>query len=241
MTQHNAARTLSGVGVLDKSVVLLDALAESAATLADLVTRTGIPRPTTYRLAVALETHRLVARDPAGRFTLGPRLAELGRGAGNVLASAAVPVLGELRDRTNESAQLYQRDGAVRRCVAAADRRTGLRDSVPVGAELPMTAGSAAHVLLAWEPGDESSRAKAAFPANALTAVRRRGWASSVAERESGVASVSAPVFDREGHVVAAVSVSGPIDRLTRQPGRLHADAVMAAAKTLSAIAGAVS
>jgi len=64
--------------------------------------------------------------------------------------------------------------------------------------------------------------------------VRRRGWAASVAERESGVASVSAPVFGPDGRVVAAVSVSGPIDRLTRQPGRLHAAHVTAAARALS-------
>ena len=60
--------------------------------------------------------------------------------------------------------------------------------------------------------------------------MRRRGWAQSVGEREAGVASVSAPVRGPGGRVVAAVSVSGPIERLTRQPGRLHAQAVVAAA-----------
>ncbi|HMC71710.1 MAG TPA: IclR family transcriptional regulator C-terminal domain-containing protein, partial [Mycobacteriales bacterium] len=64
------------------------------------------------------------------------------------------------------------------------------------------------------------------------------GWASSVAEREAGVASVSAPVFDASGAVVAAVSVSGPIDRLTRQPGRLHAAEVVAAGRALSRTLG---
>jgi DNA-binding IclR family transcriptional regulator len=55
-----------------------------------------------------------------------------------------------------------------------------------------------------------------------------------VAEREAGVASVSAPVADRTGTVVAAISVSGPIERLGRQPGRRLARAVVAAAETLS-------
>jgi DNA-binding IclR family transcriptional regulator len=52
------------------------------------------------------------------------------------------------------------------------------------------------------------------------------------------VAWVSAPVFGPDGRVVAAVSVSGPIDRLTRQPGRLHAAEVVAAARALSAAVG---
>jgi DNA-binding IclR family transcriptional regulator len=56
-----------------------------------------------------------------------------------------------------------------------------------------------------------------------------------VGEREAGVASVSAPVRAPQGKVVAAVSVSGPIERLGRQPGRLHAPAVVAAARALSA------
>jgi DNA-binding IclR family transcriptional regulator len=103
-----------------------------------------------------------------------------------------------------------------------------------------MTAGSAAQVLLAWEAPDDVADivARARFSAGMLTTVRRRGWAASVAEREAGVASVSAPVFDGEGRVVAAVSVSGPIDRLTRQPGRLHANAVLAAGRALSRAAG---
>src|SRR5699024_3022738 len=112
-------------------------------------------RPTAHRLAVALEHHRLVTRDMQGRFVLGPRLAELAAAAGEdrLLASAG-PVLTNLRDRTSESAQLYRRQGDMRVCVSAAERQMGLRDSIPVGASLSMTAGSAAQILLAWEEPD---------------------------------------------------------------------------------------
>jgi DNA-binding IclR family transcriptional regulator len=115
--------------------------------------------------------------------------------------------------------------------VAAAERTSGLRDTVPVGAALPMTAGSAAQVLLAWEEGARMSRGLrgAKFTATTLAQVRRRGWAATAAEREPGVASVSAPVRGPAGRVIAAVSVSGPIERLTRSPGRMHAAAVVAA------------
>ena len=74
----------------------------------------------------------------------------------------------------------------------------------------------------------------ARFSAAALAGVRRRGWAQSIGEREAGVASVSVPVRGPGGRIVAAVSVSGPIERLTRQPGRQHAPAVVAAAHALT-------
>jgi hypothetical protein len=101
-----------------------------------------------------------------------------------------------------------------------------------------MKAGSAAQILLAWEEPDRLHRGlrEAKFTATALSAVRRRGWAQSVGEREAGVASVSAPVRGPGGRVVAAVSVSGPIERLSRQPGRLHAQIVCAAAAKLSEV-----
>ena len=235
----------SGVGVVDKVVQVLDALEAGPAALAELVSRTGLARPTAYRIAVALERHRYLERDGLGRFALGTRLTELaGPHRHNPLETAAAGVLARLRDETNESTQLYRRNGDVRRCVAAAERSSGLRDTVPVGSELPMTAGSAAQVLLAWEPAEQAAAlaARARFSPAVLTTVRRRGWAASVAERESGVASVSAPVFGPDGRVVAAVSVSGPIDRLTRQPGRLHAAHVTAAARALThAIGGRVA
>jgi DNA-binding IclR family transcriptional regulator len=229
----------SSVGVLDKAVAVLGCLAEESASLADLVERTGLSRPTAYRIAVALEVHGYVDRDRQGRFTLGSTLLDLaGAAAPDALDLAAGPVLERLCERTQESAQLYRRIGDIRRCVAAAERPSGLRDTVPVGTDLPMTAGSAAQVLLAWEPAADTRALThaARFSPATLATVRRRGWAASVAEREVGVASVSAPVFDPAGRVVAAVSVSGPIDRLTRTPGRRFADAVTAAGRALSAV-----
>jgi DNA-binding IclR family transcriptional regulator len=238
----------SGVGVLDKAVAVLAAAESGPTTLAQLVDATGLARPTAHRIAVALERHRLLARDVQGRFVLGPRIAELASAAGeDRLLAVAQPVLIRLRDATGESAQLYRLAGGVggadvRVCVAAAERASGLRDTVPVGAALPMTAGSAAQVLLAWEEGERMHRGLrgAKFTAATLAGVRRRGWAASAAEREAGVASISAPVRGAPGaggaggRVLAAVSVSGPIERLTRSPGRLHAAAVVAAGEKIS-------
>jgi DNA-binding IclR family transcriptional regulator len=224
--------SLSGVGVLDKSVSLLEALAERGAlSLAELVDVTGIARPTAHRLLVALEVHGIVSRDERGRFELGARVAAWGTRArrSQPIVQHAAPVLRALREATGESAQLYVRDGDHRVCVAIAERPSGLRDTVPLGARLPLTAGSGAKVLLAWADEQPPQGVDAA----ALAAVRRRGWAESVAEREPGVASVSAPVRDRSGEVIAAVSVSGPVDRLGRKPGGRFSRDVLAAATSL--------
>jgi DNA-binding IclR family transcriptional regulator len=222
------------VAVLDKAVAILRAVAEEPATLAELVGRTGLPRATVHRLAVALEGHRLLTRDAAGAWVPGPTLAELGR-AGTDLAQLAERHLVALRDASGESAQFYVRDGASRVCIAAAERAHGLRDTVPVGARLPMTAGSAAHALLAFAPADEVTPLlpNASFTARTLLDVRRRGWAHSVAEREPGVASLSAPVRDGAGAVLGAVSISGPVERLGRRPGREVVAAVLDAASAI--------
>lgn len=225
----------SGIGVLDKAVGVLRAAAAEPCGLTELCARTGLPRATAHRLAVGLEAHGLLHRNPDGRWRPGPALSELACGNGDPLLDAAAAVLPRLRDITGESVQLYRREGTQRVCIAAAEPASGLRDTVPVGTRLPMTAGSGAKVLAAWaEPAVQRSvLAEAIFTERVLVDVRRRGWAQSVAERESGVASVSAPVRDGNGQVVAAVSVSGPVDRIGRRPGVRWAADLLAAAEAL--------
>ena len=209
--------SVSGVGVIDKAVVLLRALRDSPADLAGLQQACGLPRATTHRLLVALEKHHLVRRDGQGRFCLGFEFVAYGRAAGEqfALAELAGPVLTRLRDESGESVQLYVREDDARRCVVSLQSPHGLRWIVPVGSSLPLDVGSAGRVL-----------GRADLPA---------GWVESVEEREPGVASVSAAVQDGSGRVVAAVSISGPVERLTRSPGDRFGAAVMAAASELSA------
>ncbi len=247
-----AGKRVTGVGVLDRSVALLDLLADGPRSLRWLADASGLPRPTAHRLLVALEAHGLTARDAAGAFRLGPRLTELAARADPALelASLAGPVLARLHAATGESVQLYVRSGDRRLCIAARDAGSGLRDSVPVGALLPLDVGSGGKVLLAW------SADAADFPsvtAAELAAVRERGWAASVAEREPGVASVSAPVLrdprpggpapggEPETRTAAAllgtICVSGPASRLGQAPGRRLAPLVAAAAGELAALA----
>ena len=226
----------SGIGVLDKAVAVLHAVAASPCGLAELCERTGLPRATAHRLAAGLECHRLLARDDIGRWQLGPGITELSASVDDPLLRAGEVVLPQLREATGESVQLYRREGTERVCIAALEPAAGLRDTVPVGARLPMTAGSAAKVLLAYSDPETAQAvlASATFTERTLAEVRRRGWAQSVAEREAGVASVSAAVRDRTGYVIAAVSVSGPIDRIGRRPGVRWAAELLSASEDLT-------
>jgi DNA-binding IclR family transcriptional regulator len=209
--------SVTGVGVLDKAMSVLRAVAAGPCSLTELQESTGIPRATAHRLAVALEQHGMLRRDGDGRFELGLGLVPLGQTAAErfPLIEHARPVLDALRDETGESVQLFVREGAQRRCVLSLESTHGLRWIVPQGALLPLDVGSAGRVL----SGERS----------------RTGWIQSVGEREAGVASVSAPVVAADGSTIAAVSVSGPIERLSRQPGKRFGDAVIAAAGRISA------
>jgi len=210
--------SISGVGVVDKVVAVLRALESNGpSTLVELQDATGLPRATAHRLATALEDHGLVRRDANGKFALGMGLVSMGKAASSALplTEIARPVLDALRATTGESVQLYMREGEGRRCVVSLESPHGLRWIVPEGSLLPLEAGSAGHVL-------------------AGERVDKRGWIQSIGEREAGVASVSAPVVNAHGIIVAAISVSGPIERLSRKPGERHGVAVVGAAKDLA-------
>ncbi len=214
--------SVSGVGVLDKSLAVVESVAGGAASLSQVMAATGLPKATAHRLVVALEAQGLLRRS-GETIGLGLRLRTLGRQADQAwpLADRAAPVLAWLRDETGESAQLYVCSGPRRLCVASLESLHELRTTVEQGALLPLDAGSGGR-LLRWaeEVGTE-----------AVAQVRPRRVFASAGERAPGVASVSAPaVVDGE---VVALSVSGPIDRTGRRPGPKYGPAVTEAADRL--------
>lgn len=214
--------TVTGVGVIDKAARILAAVEERPCDLGSLVDAADLPRATAHRLAVSLEAHGLLRRDTEGRFAPGLRLIALGGAARSALhlPELAGRALETLRDVTGESAQLYVLEGDTRVCVVSLESPHGLRTIVPVGAVLPIDVGSAAHVLTGRsEP---------------------QAWVESVAEREAGVASVSAAVRSVDGSVVAATSISGPIDRMGPHPGARHGEAVVTAARRVEERLGRV-
>jgi DNA-binding IclR family transcriptional regulator len=167
-------------------------------------------------LLAALEHHGAVRRNNEGLYCLGPTLAGLGRGAAVQFPflERAREIATEIRDRTGESVQVFIAETDGRRCIVSLDSPNGLRWIVPEGSLFPLSRGSAGKVLSAKTP-----------PAS---------WVESVEERVKGVASVSAPILDAHGHVIAAISISGPLERMSRTPGAKFGTVVVRGAKTLS-------
>ncbi|MGG3833850.1 MULTISPECIES: IclR family transcriptional regulator [Geobacillus] len=224
--QYKKGNCNSGVGVLDKIVLILSYLAEEGPSeFSEIVSKTGISRSTAHRLLMALETHHLVVRTQEG-YTLGSRIVGWGESSKfRLLVEASKPALVSLRDLTGESTQLYVKEGDKRVCLVSIEPAMGLKNTVPVGAVFPLEVGSAGKVISAWLGlGNNPEQDKL---------IRQQGWAESIAEREQGVASVSAPVLDPKGNLIAAVSVSGPISRLGLEPGKRLSQLVVAAAREI--------
>ena len=209
--------SVSGVGVLDKAFVVLNAVVSRPMSLADVVATTGLPRATAHRLLLALEAHGAVRRDDSGAFCVGLSMVGMADAAARQFpwVERARSVASDLRDRTRESVQVYVAEADGRRCIASFESTHGLRWIVPVGTLLPMSRGSAGRVLSGQRTG-------------------AGGWIESSEEREKGVASVSAPVTDSQGRVIAAVSLSGPLERMGQSAGKKFGAAVVRAARELS-------
>lgn len=237
------AGPVPGPGVLEKTSAILDAIEQGARTYTQIVGATGYTRPTVHRLVKELQLREFLAFYGGG-FHFGPRLLRLAATAMRELPlrDLAHPALERLAESTGEGVQLYIRSGDRRICVDSVQSGNELRTIVDVGATLPLTAGSAGKVFMAWTTDAERARLVAAAEPltdrtpvadeldRQLAYVRRRGWATSSGERESGVGSVSAPVFGPHDTLKAVVSVSGPASRVGRLSAKRYAPAVLAAA-----------
>jgi len=226
------------MSVLEKASELIDCLGHAGepVSLAFVRSALDMPKSSTHRLLGELAGLGIVRRTEDGRYSLGPRLLYWGEAAAETfdLRVVAEPSMRRLRDAVGESVHLYLRDKDTRVCIAAVEARHELRPFIQLGRPLPLRAGAAGKLLLAFADDEtqrlEIRRAKTdaeTFPnapgarlAEELERIRAAGWATSVGERESGVAAAATQVVDSRGRVVAALCISGPTTRLV--PGRIE-------------------
>lgn len=255
------ARTISGGGspvpALTRGLDILRLFKRARPVIAapEMARELGIPRSTVHRLTQVLEAMGFLQRTNGGRdYTLGPAVLTIGfeyLGSLDVVGLAE-PVLMRLRDDTGYSAHLVTRNGTEIVYLSRYPGRTTISSTISVGATLPAHATVIGRVLLAdlppqdlrpLYPGSSLTRYTDQTPTTLaklevlLTEDRRRGYVAGTSFFEPGLTTVAAPVRDRSGRVIAAISVTAL--GVTIAPEVIHGalkDRVCAAAAAISAM-----
>jgi IclR family transcriptional regulator, acetate operon repressor len=219
----------AGSQAVDRAAALLALIVESGEprTFTSLVDELGLAKSTTSRLLHALERNRLVRRDRAGLFRAGPLFAVYAaqHDTSQDLLDVAQPTLDEIGERTGETVNLAVARGDEVVQVAQVDSSYLLGLTNWLDVTVPPHCSALGKVFYAYKvmslPDGElavPSRGRRLTRADLeadLTETVRRGWAMTWEELEEGLVAVAAPVHARDGSVVAAVSVSGPTNRIT--------------------------
>ncbi|HEY2950054.1 MAG TPA: IclR family transcriptional regulator [Micromonosporaceae bacterium] len=222
-TRSAAENAPANRAVVDKAFTLLEAWNHRGETLgsSELARRTGLPKSTSHRLLGILESAGLIERLGTG-YQLGGRL----HGFSGVLAAdyppdlreVTLPFLQDLYELTHETVHLAVLDGTDVYCVEKVygHRRNPVRSRVD--GFLPVHSTALGKVLLAYSPGPTQRRvlttvAEPVRLAGELRTILRCGVGYDRAETHPAVTCVAAPVLDPRGQIVAAISISGRIDR----------------------------
>lgn len=254
-------RTISGGGspvpALTRGLDILRLFKRTRPVIAapEMARELGIPRSTVHRLTQVLEAMGFLQRTNGGRdYTLGPAVLTIGfeyLGSLDVVGLAE-PVLMRLRDDTGYSAHLVTRNGTEIVYLSRYPGRTTISSTISVGATLPAHATVIGRVLLADLPPQDL---RTLYPGPSLTRYtdqtpttlaklqallgedRRRGYVAGTSFFEPGLTTVAAPVRDRSGRVIAAISITAL--GVTIAPEVIHGtlkDRVCAAAAAISAM-----
>jgi DNA-binding IclR family transcriptional regulator len=255
-TQHSKPTNL--IQTIERVSTILDVLAKSSKgiSLGALSEKVQLPKGTTHRLLSSLMYFDFVRQNPETRnYSLGFKLVELGSSLLDQinLRKEAEPFLTALSQRTKETgylAILDRTEVVYIEKIEAEDDSIGLRASSKVGQRNAANSCSLGKVLLAQLPEEElndliEEMGFVQKTENTITdplqlkdhlkVVRARGYAVDDEESERGIRCVAAPIRNEIGLTVAAVSISGPAIRITRErvQGALK-DEVMATALKIS-------
>lgn len=233
--------------VMEKAVSVLDCFSpeHTRLSLSDIRRLTGMPNSTVARLVRTLVASELLQRT-GDDYCVGLRV--LGwasaASAGSDLLVAAEPVAARLRDLTGETTGIYIRRGTTRVAVIIKLSSRSIIYRSDVGQLMPMSRGAAGKVFMAHdenllnavlvETADQAPGQSRVALDDQLEFVRTHGWLLTEEEREPGLNSMSAPVFDASGSIVAAVAVGGPSFRLNRAAAEEFGPLVAESARALS-------
>ena len=231
---------------LDRALDVLEVLTRSDGPVGvgEIATATGLPQGTVHRLLRGLQARGYVRRDTSRKYSLGAAAFRLGDAAQRSLARSARPHLASLVDLAGETANLAVLEGDDVVYLAQVPSPQTLRMFAEVGRHVPPHSTAVGKVLLAGLPREQAlgllaRRGLAPLTPHTITDLDRfceeldetaaRGWAGDEEEQELGVRCVAVPV-GRSGHVLAALSLSGPAERFVgaSRPGLVEQMAAVA-------------
>ena len=212
----------ANVKVIERALKMLDCFSaeKSSLSLTDIAREINLPPSTTSRIATTLENFGYLYRDEDNqRYYLGPSIARLGSLCYSHVdfRRLAIPYMVQLRERFNESVGLYVATGEYRICIERVESTHPLKRIFNIGDRLPLTRGASGRLLLAHQsqPLIDELLARDPYTDNeSLNRIRMLGYSTGRNEREEGVVSVAAPIFDSQGRVIAALNISGPTPRI---------------------------
>jgi DNA-binding IclR family transcriptional regulator len=236
MDSINGGSDHGRVQSLDRALDILEALAGAGRGIGivDLSARVGLHASTAHRLLATLVARGYARQSSRSqRYSLGTRVLQLGRSFHDRsdLRQEAHRYLQQLTAMSEETANLVMRDGDEVVYIDQVQSPHLVRMFAEIGRRVPLhsTAGGKA-ILAYWDPpevrrliADRGLPGKTSHTITAqedleraLAEVRRSGFAIDDQEQEEGVRCVAGPVRDQTGEVVAALSLSGPTTRMTR-------------------------
>ena len=260
MSTTPEARRDPGVKVLRKAIQVLETFTPDRPSLplGFIAKAVGLNPATAWRILGTLEEKGLITHDPDTReYSLGLKVLELGSRVAHshLLRRVARPVMTELRDECGESVYLGVYDAGDVVYLDIVESPHPLRIVVRVGDRLPSHCTGTGKVLLAYLPQEElrtflrrplqrylpTSPGTAAELLPHLATTLQAGYGVSSEEHFQGISSVGAPIWDRLGHVIAALSLCGPSQRLPETELHRLAPRVLAAARQISQALGSWS
>ncbi|HUY02029.1 MAG TPA: IclR family transcriptional regulator [Rhodocyclaceae bacterium] len=219
--------------------------------ITDLGKKLVLPKSTVHRLASTLiDTGMLEQNAETGKYRLGLAVFELGSLVRRKMdfSSVAKPFLMALREKTGETVHLSILDQSSIVFIHSLESKQAVRMTLDVGMRKPAYSTAAGKVMLAFQSPARLERLFAAGlkerTSNTivdpeafrqeLATIRVRGYATANEENELGVRSLAAPVRDNSGNVIAATSIAGPAQRLTKKVLTSFAPDVISAADAIS-------
>lgn len=222
--------------VLERFVKIMDCFIQDRSELGvrEVSRQIGLSTSTTGRLMLSMKELGILHQNASTRsYSLGSRVLTW---AGIYLATSdirnvAYPHMLELHAQTGETISLYILDGNERLCIERLESTHNVRFVAPrVGRHLPLHAGSAGKVLLAFLSDEQRETILTGGPLVRLTEktivsiealrkelvkIKAQGYALSDGEWILEASGIAAPIFDRKGEVTAALTISGPSQRFT--------------------------